>query len=276
MHIYLVEVDNYARQMVAQHLRGLGHQVSLLAAPEDLLGELAAEPSSVDLVIADLPPGRSRSTGEALRLAHRRYPTIPVLLRASSELLPTTQAVQCGVYGYLSKPFQPAELELLLIRLAEWQTRFSFLDAATGLYHRSGFAMLAQQQLRAARRTKTEMMLLRADVDGIEPAQIERAIGDLGQVVQRTFRDADMAGRIDGSDCWVLLVNAGAGQTDIAIRRLQQNLAAHNARASVLQQLKVRLGRAHFDPDRPCSFEELVAQADVTKATVCPPDTAGN
>ena len=52
---------------------------------------------------------------------------------------------------------------------------------------------------------------------------------------------------------------------DIALSRLQQNLAEHNARAGEQQQLKVRVGVAHFDPGRPCSFEELVAQAETGK-----------
>ena len=166
MHVYLAEVDNYARQLIAQCLRDLGHRVSLLPAPGDLLKSLAADPEPTDLVIADLPPDRSRPTGEALRLVHRRYPTIPVVLRASSEVLPSADAVHCGVHGYLSKPFRPAELELMLIRLTERQASHSFQDAASGLYHRSGFAVMAQQQLKSARRTKTEMVLLRADVKG--------------------------------------------------------------------------------------------------------------
>jgi len=180
------------------------------------------------------------------------------------------EALHCGVYGYLNKPFRAAELELILLRLAERQASHSFQDAASGLYHRTGFAVLAQQQLKAARRTKTEMVLLRADVDGENLEQTERAIGDLGLVVQRTFRDADMAGRVDGTDCGVLLVDAGVGQTDIALRRLQRNLAAHNARVGEGQQLKVRVGVAHFNPGQPCSCEELVAEAD---AATRPRDT---
>ena len=167
-----------------------------------------------------------------------------------------------GEVFYLSKPFRPAELELMLIRLAERQASQSLQDAASGLYHRAGFTALARQQLKAARRTKTEMILLRADVNGESLDHTERSIGDLGRVVQRTFRDADVAGRVDGTDCGVLLVNAGTDHTDIALSRLQQNLEAHNARAAERQQLKVRVGQAHFDPGRPCSFEELVAQAD--------------
>jgi diguanylate cyclase (GGDEF)-like protein len=155
-----------------------------------------------------------------------------------------------------------AELELLRLRLAERQASHSFQDAASGLYHRAGFAALARQQLKVARRTRTEMILLRADVEGETLEQIERALGELGRVVQRTFRDADMAGRMNGTDCGVLLVNAGAGQTDIALRRLERNLAAHNARAGEGQKLQVRVGVAYFDPGRPCSFEELVAAAD--------------
>ena len=260
MHIYLVEVDNYTRQIIAQHLQDMGHQVRLLPAPGDLLDALAMEPA--DLIIADLPPSQSKTTGETLRRVHRRYPAIPVLLRVSSELLPVTEAVHCGVYGYLSKPFRPAELELLLLRLAERQASHSFRDAASGLYHQAGFSALARQQLKAAKRTQTELVLLRADVDGATLEQTERALGDLGRVVQRTFRDADMVGRVNGTDCGVLLVAAGAGQTAIALRRLQRNLAAYNARAGEGQQLQVRVGAAHFNPGRPCSFEELVAAAD--------------
>jgi two-component system, NtrC family, response regulator AtoC len=121
MHVYLAEVENYARQMVAQCLRDLGNRVSLLPAPGDLLESLAADPDPADLIIADLPPGERQSTSEALRLVHLRYPAIPVVLRASSEVLTAPDAVHCGVQGYLGKPFRPAELELMLIRLAERQ-----------------------------------------------------------------------------------------------------------------------------------------------------------
>ena len=195
-------------------------------------------------------------------MVHLRYPAIPVVLRASREVLTAPEAVHCGVQGYLGKPFRPAELELMLIRLAERQASHSLQDAASGLYHREGFAALARQQLKVARRTKTWMVLLRAHVDGADREQTEQAIKDLGRVVQRTFRDADMAGRVDGTDCGVLLVNAGTEHTGIAVSRLEQNLEAHNARAGQGLQLKIRMGLAHFDPDRPCTFEELVAQAD--------------
>jgi len=50
------------------------------------------------------------------------------------------EALHCGVYGYLNKPFRAAELELILLRLAERQASHSFQDAASGLYHRTGFA----------------------------------------------------------------------------------------------------------------------------------------
>lgn len=149
----------------------------------------------------------------------------------------------------------------MLIRLKERRASQSFEDAVSGLYHSAGFAVMAQQQLRTARRTKTEMILLRADVDGQTVEQTERSIAGLGRVMQQTFRDADLAGRVNGTDCGVLLVNAGAGQTEIALSRLEDNLARYNARAGE-QQLDLRVGVAHFDPERPCSFEEFVAQAD--------------
>jgi PleD family two-component response regulator len=262
LHIYLVEPENYARQVVAQWLQDRGHQLSLLTAPAELLPALAAQTAPVDLIVADLPPGQAESLSAELRRVHRRCPLVPVVLRVSSTLLPAAEALHCGVYGYLNKPFRPAELELMLARLAERQASHSLQEGDSGLYHRVGFAVLGRQLLKAARRTRTQMALLRADVNGADPAQTEQALGQLGRVVQTTFRDADTAGRVDGTDCGVLLLNAGAGQVEVALRRLQQNLARHNAQAPEGQQLRVRVGLAHFDPARPCSFEELVAQAD--------------
>ncbi|MBI2502165.1 MAG: response regulator [Candidatus Latescibacteria bacterium] len=129
LHIYLVEAENYARQVVARWLRDRGHRVSLLSAPEELLDILAADPDPTDLIIADLPPGQGETLSAGLRRVHQRYPLVPVLLRASSALLPATEAAHCGVYGYLSKPFRPAELELALIRLAERQASHSLQEA---------------------------------------------------------------------------------------------------------------------------------------------------
>jgi len=262
LHIYLVEAENYARQVVAQWLGDQGHRVSLLATPAELLGALDADPDPTDLIIADLPPAQSQAIGQHLRQVHRRYPLIPVVLRASSTLLPAAEALHCGVHGYLNKPFRPAELELMLIRLAERQASHSLQESGSGLYHRAGFAVLGRQLLKAARRTQTPMVLLRADVDGANLEQTEAALGQLGRVVQTTFRDADTAGRVDGTDCGVLLTNIGADKTQIALTRLQQQLAAHNEKAPQGQQLAVRVGLAHFDPAQPCTFEELVARAD--------------
>lgn len=262
LHIYLVEAENYARQVIARWLRDRGHRVNLLSAPEELLQALAADSDPTDLIIVDLPPAQAETLPANLRQVHRRYPLIPVVLRASSTLLPAAEALHCGVYGYLNKPFRPAELELALIRLAERQTHHSLQEAHSGLYHRAGFAVLGRQLLKAARRTQTPMVLLRADVEGEGLEQTEQALGQLGRVVQTTFRDADTAGRVDGTDCGVLLTNIGAEQTQIALDRLQQNLAAHNAQAQAEHQLRVRVGLAHFDPAQPCSFEELVARAD--------------
>jgi PleD family two-component response regulator len=261
LHIYLVEAENYARQVVAQWLRQRGHRVSLLSASEELLDVLAADPDPTDLILADLPRSQSQPLSQSLRQVHRRYPLIPVVLRASSTLLPAAEALQGGVYGYLNKPFRPAELELMLARLAERHASHSLQEAHSGLYHRAGFAVLGRQLLKAARRSQTPMVLLRAEVEGASMAQTETALGQLGRLVQTTFRDADLAGRVDGTDCGVLLTNIRAEQTRIALDRLQRNLAAHNAQAGD-QPLKVRVGLAHFDPAQPCAFEELVAQAD--------------
>tara|TARA_B100000686_G_scaffold339918_1_gene414785 strand:+ start:660 stop:839 length:180 start_codon:yes stop_codon:yes gene_type:complete len=58
MHVCIAEIENYARQTIAEHLRSLGHLTSLCSAPEALLETLNSAQEPVDLIIADLAPGQ--------------------------------------------------------------------------------------------------------------------------------------------------------------------------------------------------------------------------
>ena len=49
---------------------------------------------------------------------------------------------------------------------------------------------------------------------------------------------------------------------EVLARRLQENLEARNARGDRRYELALSVGLARYDPERPCSIEELVAQAD--------------
>lgn len=244
------------RGQLGDHLAAHGHQVRHL--PDSVTDGAVYDIATADAFLVDLPDAGLRRGVDRLRRTHQRFPGIPVLVSSAGPALPAAQAALCGVHAYLRVPHDMDELDLVLLRLAGQRLTDSLQDQVSGLYDRVGFRALARQQLRAARRTGTKLAFLRADMpDAADLDAIDRTFRQLGPAMRETFRDADIAGRLDGSDCGVLLLNASKETTPIAMDRFRDKIAALQAEAG---NLGLQLGLAHFDPGEPCSLEELVAR----------------
>ena len=72
-------------------------------------------------------------------------------------------------------------------------------DAATGLYDEKYFAVLAQQQVAAARRSLRPISVIIFEIDAMGEADRDtrlQALGVVGDVVRRTLRESDAACRL--------------------------------------------------------------------------------
>ncbi len=143
------------------------------------------------------------------------------------------------------------------------------IDELTGLYNRRGFLTLGQQQLKTASRMKSRMLLLFADFDGLKwindtfgHPEGDRVLIEVANVLRETFRESDVMARIGGDEFVVLAIETDEASTEILTTRLQENLEACNARGDCRYKLALSTGIAHYDPELPCSIDELVAQAD--------------
>ena len=153
---------------------------------------------------------------------------------------------------------------------AEEALRASLLvDELTGLYNRRGFSTLGQQQLKTADRAKSTMSLLFADFDDLK--QINDTLGhpegdlaliEIASVLRETFRESDIIARIGGDEFVVLAIETDGLPTEVLTTRLQENLEAHNARGNRRYKLSLSMGIARYDPESPCSIDELLARAD--------------
>ena len=272
MRIGLVEEKSIVRNTLQDFLTDVGHTVLICNALDDLPDVLDHSPHSVDLILTDLVPANGKLTA-LMRSLHGRYPEVPfVLITGSNDILLPSEAIRCGVHAYLHKPIRLAELELMLLRLSETRANGPLQDEHTGLYQRPGFIALAQQQLRVAHRTKTELSFLMVDRNGaklnhggLEQQKGDRSLTELGAIVGHTFRESDIMGRLNGKDYGVLLVDTSEEGTNIAISRLREKVEAHNAERDDSRRLSVNVGVAHYDPQAPCALDELVSRAD--KAT---------
>jgi len=154
-------------------------------------------------------------------------------------------------------------------RMEETLRAMAFLDELTGLYNRRGFLILGQQQLKTANRMKSRMVLLFTDFNGLKRIndafghpEGDRALIEVANVLKETFRESDIIARFGGDEFVVLAIETDGASANVLTARLQENLEARNARRGRRYELSLSVGIASYDPEHPCSIDELVARAD--------------
>jgi diguanylate cyclase (GGDEF)-like protein len=144
----------------------------------------------------------------------------------------------------------------------------AFLDDLTGLYNRRGFLMLAEQQLKLARRSGHGAFLFFLDLDGLK--QINDSLGhqtgdfalmEAADLLRVTFRDSDILARFGGDEFAVLVLEAGDRSEEIIMRRLEENQQMQCGKQRGYR-LSLSLGCARFDPQHPFSIGVLMVRAD--------------
>lgn len=145
----------------------------------------------------------------------------------------------------------------------------SLVDDLTGLYNRRGFLFLAQQQLKIADRMKRGMLLLFADLDDMK--RINDALGhregdlaliETANILNETFREADIIARIGGDEFAIMTVEAHKDSAELLTARLRDNLNTSNATENRRYKLSISVGIARYDSESPCAIDELMARAD--------------
>ena len=213
----------------------------------------------------------------------RRVPDLPVvvLIRPGDEEL-ARLAVKEGAQDWLVKARIDGELLERSIRYAierfhlskdladarEQLNRLSLRDDLTGLYNRRGFTVLAEQQMRLARRWDTGLLLMVLDVDGLDAINErygrsagDRALAETSQLLRESFRDSDVKARVGGDEFAVLLNGAGEGTCEVLDARLTKNLDRLNA-AREDGPLSLSGGVARWSPTTGQGVAEVLEHAE--------------
>lgn len=146
----------------------------------------------------------------------------------------------------------------------------SITDELTGLFNRRGFLTLSEQQLKLANRDNKKMFLMSADLDFLKlindtvgHKRGDMAIMSIANILKKTFRDSDIAARIGGDEFVVLGIEAPDTNIETLAERLREKINAHNDKATEpFGELSLSYGFASYDPEHPCSIEELLTNAD--------------
>jgi diguanylate cyclase (GGDEF)-like protein len=169
-----------------------------------------------------LPDEQGLSTGRVIAAADRAV--VVVMTGAGDDELGRL-AMQEGAQDYLVKGQVDGRMLRRSLRYAierqgvrlQLQSQ-SLNDDLTGLHNRRGFLVLAEQQLKVARRNRTPFLLLFLDLDGLKyindtfgHAEGNRAIAEAANVLQ-TASTGDIIARLGGDEFTALAITA-AGRT---------------------------------------------------------------
>jgi diguanylate cyclase (GGDEF)-like protein len=227
-----------------------------------------------DVVLLD-PALPDASGSEAVRRLREVAPDVPLLLLASAaDVSLCLRAMEEGAHDYLFKDVLTTHLLARTIRDAVERHRPTALtgshhiDPLTGLSNHDGLVAQAAHLWRAPARLRKGATLLYLVLDSLAdinaaagPAAGDRALVETAEALRETFRGADLRARVGGADFVVLAIGAPASTTPILTARLEDTLQAYNARDGRPHPLVLSAGVAHYDPERPCSFEEMLAAA---------------
>ncbi|MGZ8652024.1 MAG: GGDEF domain-containing protein, partial [Actinomycetota bacterium] len=147
--------------------------------------------------------------------------------------------------------------------------RMGTTDALTRLTNRRGFLPTADHLLKVALRTHTPLALMFLDLDGLKRVNdtLGHAAGD-GMitegafVLRETFRASDLIARVGGDEFCVLFAAESYHSAKIALARLKNAVDLANTHEGRPFVLSFSAGVAMFDPDDPCTLDQLIARAD--------------
>ena len=149
----------------------------------------------------------------------------------------------------------------------EW-ARLATTDELTGAHNRRGFLLLAQHELRAARRRGTTSALVYVDLDNLKRINdtLGHRQGDLlliatARLLRSEFRANDIIARIGGDEFTVFAADQNAGADDLR-ERLEARLLTLRTGADLLTHLSLSIGVALCAPDESKEMHELIALAD--------------
>lgn len=212
--------------------------------------------------------------GRMARVATPAAIALPFLIDTSQivirrfHLLPETYAIAVV-------PSTVAILAFLLVlvlarrsgQLEDAIRELTLRDELTHLYNRRGFLALAEQSLRHTVRDGFPFSVIFLDVDNLKATNDalghdvgSQLIRDIAQLLDSTFRESDVIGRV-GGDEFIVALRADEAKLATAILRLEEATSAANDRADRRYEISFSLGHVtRTNPED--TLDRLIEVAD--------------
>lgn len=267
--VIIVDDDERLLEIFKTALSLEGYQCETASSAESAL-ELINK-TSFDIMLTDIRiPGI-----EGFELTHKAKKIIPdmavIIMTAYAEEFSYDNAIEAGASDFIKKPFTLNELMARIqhVKLQEKVRTMAVTDELTGLYNRRGFFSLVEKLLQLCKREKKGIFMLYTDLDGLKKIndtfghkEGDMALIDIANILRNNYRESDIIARIGGDEFVVIPIGTTEDSAKIATSRLQKSIEIHNSEINRSYKLSLSFGIAYYDPENPCSIDELLVQGD--------------
>lgn len=246
LKILVVDDEQIDRRVVEKTLARLGHDVILADSGEAAWKIIQEEPIRFVLTDWNMP----LMTGIDL-IKKIRSTTLPsyvytILVTSNSKDEDIVKGLYAGADDYITKPFNPTELEARvavgermlaledgLMQANNQLEKLAMVDSLTGLLNRRAIYKFARGELERARRVSEPISVIFLDIDKFKSVNDEfghltgdEALRLVAQVIKKRSRAYDGLGRWAGDEFLVVLPGASAIDAQKAATRIVAGIAA--------------------------------------------------
>jgi len=142
-------------------------------------------------------------------------------------------------------------------------------DSLTGLLNRRGFMMLAESNLKLAKREHIAMSCVFLDLDNFKMINDEfghsegdTVLKDFSDLLKDHLRDSDACARLGGDEFVALLMNSDQDNSLEIVERIKESLWAYNAKRQSSYNVDFSYGVIQYNEDAHESLESLISIGD--------------
>jgi diguanylate cyclase (GGDEF)-like protein len=240
------------------------------------------EKESYNVVIAeiDLPGAKGVEVLHKLKKIKSEIPIIVITTHSSVSL--AVEAMKAGAYDYITTPFNPEELRIVVLHASEWRKmveevkekrifqELAIMDGLTQIYNRRYFDELLRREAERAVRYHNKFSLLMVDIDDFKKYNDtyghqagDEALRVVANSIISQTRSTDFTARYGGEEFAIIAPHTDKKQVSFLATRLASFVANKDIilNDSLKTRLSVSIGIATFGEDT-STKDELVRLAD--------------
>lgn len=159
--------------------------------------------------------------------------------------------------------------ELKIQELLDELKDLSLNDQLTGLFNRRGFITVGEQQLKQYLRDDIDFLVLFCDMDGLKKIndtfghkEGDTAIKAMAMVLNRSFRNADVIGRLGGDEFTLLLGAASTHNLEAISKRVKVNIEKINSELNKPYKIDFSYGVCSYSETGESDLSKMMEMAD--------------